>query len=349
MKFNAYFVELKHRENIFTAGLIIDDKPISANFRNIGKDIYMVNFKTQVELTFMEKTVIKQKNKEAVVLLPVLSKYNKRRLLRISRFLEDETPGARDVKTILLNLLSVEKFLKVQELISFFRIDREELIDFLIEKEMERVIKVIDFTCLSITSYENLKEYYDELKGILKEYYDSGVKSVKFTDIEAKLKLPQSSLLFKYLLQSSRLEFPCKIQKDKVILQKATLSEEEKGSLTEIENTLKKHKISIFTLENILSNSNLLQKEVNDSLWFLIDNGQVTQLTEKYYIFQEELNKILNKLRKYKRNQGEMIDIQAFRELTTLTRKYIIILFEYFDSQRITERIENKRKILIPT
>ena len=41
--------------------------------------------------------------------------------------------------------------------------------------------------------------------------------------------------------------------------------------------------------------------------------------------YEEELEKILNKLKKYKRNQGEMIDIQAFRELTLYTRKYIIL------------------------
>jgi hypothetical protein len=70
-------------------------------------------------------------------------------------------------------------------------------------------------------------------------------------------------------------------------------------------------------------------------------------LSEKYYIFNDDLNKILNKLKKYKRNQGEMIDIQSFRELTLLTRRYIIILFEYFDTHRITQRVNNQRKILL--
>jgi hypothetical protein len=42
-----------------------------------------------------------------------------------------------------------------------------------------------------------------------------------------------------------------------------------------------------------------------------------------------------------------MIDIQSFRELTLFSRKYIIALFEYFDTQHITLRVENQRKILL--
>jgi len=348
MKFNAYIVELKHRENTFTAGLIVDDKPISANFRKIGKDLYMINFKTQQEFKFLDQLTIKQKKKEVLVLLPVLSKYNKRKLSKISRFLDSENPEGREATAIILNLLNIEKFLKAVELIPFFPITSEELTEFVIQNEVEKKIKIIEFLNFFITTYENLQNILNELKALLSDYYSSGTKSAKFSEIESKLKLPQSSLLFKYLLQSVKTEYPIKILKDKIILQKSTLTEEEKDSLREIENALKKNKISIFSLDNILKNSNLLQKEVTDSLWFLLENGDVIQLNDKYYIYQEELHKIINKLRKYKRNQGEMINIQSFRELTLLTRKYIIILFEYFDSQRITERIENKRKILLP-
>jgi len=38
MKFNAYIVELKHRENSFTDSLIAADSTVSANFKKIGND-----------------------------------------------------------------------------------------------------------------------------------------------------------------------------------------------------------------------------------------------------------------------------------------------------------------------
>jgi hypothetical protein len=42
-----------------------------------------------------------------------------------------------------------------------------------------------------------------------------------------------------------------------------------------------------------------------------------------------------------------MIDFIAFREMTSLSRKYLIVLFEYFDSRQITQRQGDKRKILV--
>ncbi|UCH98356.1 MAG: SelB C-terminal domain-containing protein [Candidatus Aminicenantes bacterium] len=348
MKFNAYIVELKHRENSLTGSLITSDQIVSANFRKIGKDIFIANFKTQVEFKFLEKVVFKKRDKEILVLLPMISKYNKRKLTKISKFLSNGTPGKREKTTILLNLLTVEKFLKAQELLSFFTIHREELIDFLIQKEIHKKIKIIDFIHLSITTYESAQNYHKMLRGILTDCYTNRAKTIKLSEIESKLKLPRSSLFFKYLLQCARNNFSFKVLTDKIVFQKMALSENEKDSLLEIETTLKKHKISIFSIENILNLSDLVQKEVNDSLWLLIERGQVVQLNEKYFIFKDELNKILNKLKKYKRNQGELIDIQAFRELTLLTRRYIIVLFEYFDTRGITRRVANQRKILLP-
>jgi hypothetical protein len=349
MRYNAYIVELKHRENSLTESLMANGLTLSANFRKIDTDIFMVNFKTQVEFTFLEKVPLKKRNKEMLILLPVLSKYNKRKLIKISKFLNADTPAAREKNSLLLHLLSVEKFLRAQELLSFFQMDREPLLDFLIQSEVRKEIKIIDFTHLAITRYENVQNYFKEMEALFTDFYTDKTKTVKLTEIEAKIKLPQSSLLFKYLLQGFKDPFSFKITKDKIVFQNLILSDSEKGSVKEIEHLLKINKLNFFTIEILIKQSGLPQQEVNDSLWFLIEKGLVVRLNERFYILKEELDKILNKLKKYKRNQGEMIDIKSLRELIQLSRKYILPLFEYFDSQRITQRLDTQRKILIPT
>ena len=348
MRFNAYIVELKHRENSFTESLTANGLTLSANFRKIDREIYMVNFKAQVEFTFLEKVPLKKRNKEMLVLLPVLSKYNKRKLTKISKFLSATTPAARENTTLLLHLLNVEKFLRAQDLLAFFHMERETLLDFLLQREVRQEIKIIDFTHLAITRYENVRNYFKELEALFTDYYTGKVKTVKLAEIETKIKLPQSSLLFKYLLQRFKAQFSFKILKDKIVFQNLSLSESEKGSVQVIEHFLKVNKLNIFTLEILIKLSGLPQQEVNDSLWFLIEKGLIIRLNERYYILKEELEKILNKLKKYKRNQGEMIDIKSFRELIQLSRKYILPLFEYFDSQRLTQRVDTQRKILLP-
>lgn len=345
MKFNTYLVELEYREFSFTENLIVDDKTLNVNFKRIAKDLYTAYFKNQVQLRFMEKIKFKNREKYIFVLLPMISKYNKRKLTKLSKIFS--TPEGKKKKNIVLNLLIVEKFLKVEELLNFLSINKKEFVEFLIEMELKKGIKIIDVNRLIITSYKNYLNYLADLNSIIGDYYRNKKKTIKLVDIESKLKLPKSSIFFKYLLNSINVDFPLKIINDNVILQKIVLSEKDKESMEKIVQILRKNKLSIFSIEKILKLSDLMYDEVNDSLWFLLENGEIIQLNEEYFMFNDDLNKILNRMKKYKRNRDENIDIQSFREMTLFNRKNMIILFEYFDSQRITERVGNKRKILL--
>lgn len=349
MKFNSFIVELKHREESLTANVLIAGESISCNFKKIGPDLFIALFKEQVEFYFLEKIEFKKGDKSMVVLLPLLSKFNKRKLTKLAKLLESSSPEGRDKYHILANLAAIDKFLKMEELLDFFSIDREKMVAFLAEMELKKKLKIISIYNLAVTTYENYQEYRDQLNSIFTACYTGRNQVLKFSEIEAKLKLPQTSIFFRYLIHTFTNDFSFRIKKDKLLFKKVALSENEKESLVEVSGLLKKQKLTIFTLDNITKLSTLSHKEANDILWVLIENGEVVQLTEKYFIFASELNKIINKLKKYKRNQGEMIDIQGLRELTLYTRKYIIALFEYFDTQQITTRIESQRKILLAT
>lgn len=351
MKFNGYIVRLKQRENTFTGTLVAGGKGIPTNFKKIGIDLFIANFKSQAEFTFKEMVPLKTRNKEVEVLLPVLSKYNKRKLTRISKFIGQHIQEGCDPRALIPDLLTVEKFLKVRELMDFFKINREDLTAYLLDAEVREEIKIIDFSNFFITSHENYLHYIDELNTLFTDLYTSRVQSIKFSEIEDRLKLPLVSIFFKYLLRSLPLtdNFPYTVLKDKIVFRKVDMSDSEKTVLVDIRDYLKKNKITIFSLEIVSGRPEVSDKpsEVNNTLWHLVENGDVVQLNERFFIFREDLNKIMNKLKKYKRNEGETIDIQSLRELTLLSRKYIIILFEYFDSERITERLNNHRKILL--
>lgn len=347
MKFNSYIVQLKHREESLTANVVVAAEPVSCNFKKIAPDLFIALFKEQVEFSFLEKVEFKKGDKAMVVLLPLLSKFNKRKLTKLSRLLSENAPGSRDKFHILASLAGIDKFVKMDELLDFFSIDHETMVAFLLEMELERKLKVISLNNLAITSYENFQEYRDQLNVIFTACYTGRNPVLKFSEIEAKIKLPQSSIFFRYLLHTFTNDFSFKIKKDKLLFKKLALSENEKESLGEVAELLKKHKLTIFSIENITKLSTLSNKEIYDTLWLLIESGEVVQLNERYFIFTGELNKIINKLKKYKRNQGEMIDIQGLRELTLYTRKYIIALFEYFDAQQVTARVDNTRKILL--
>lgn len=346
MRFNSYFIELKHRETDFTGNLLIQDNPVHTNFKKIEDDLFIAHFTNQVELKFLEKIEFKKKNAPSVtILFPLISKYNKRKLTRIAKILKN--PETREKNSILFDFLTVEKFLKLGELMDFFSNRREETIELLIRQELEKKIKIIDFQNLFVTSYENFLDYRAELNTIFNDYLVNRDKIIKLTDLENKLKLPSSSIFFKYLLHCISDDFSFRIVQDKIVFRKTILTGKEKDAIKKIEELLGQNKLPFFTVEELQRSTDLNHKEIYDSLWHLLEKGEIVQLSKRYFILNEDLNKVINKLKKYKRNQGEMIDINTFREMTYFSRKYIIALFEYFDSCHLTMRIENQRKILV--
>ncbi|MCK4836676.1 MAG: SelB C-terminal domain-containing protein, partial [Candidatus Aminicenantes bacterium] len=345
MKFNSYFVELDHHEPSFTGNLLIDDKPFPVNFKKIEDHLFIAFFKKQIQLLYQEKISFKNKKKHILILLPVLSKYNRRKLNKISHIIKKTNDMSE--RDIILGLLSIEKFLKLERLLKFFSLEKQKIIDFLIEMELAKKIKIIDFNSLYIISYDHFQSYLKELKSLFQYLYENRINTIKFSEIESKIKISQSSIFFKYLLSSFDNTFSFKILKDKILLQKVSLSEKEKKIIQVIESILKRNKLTVFSIENILKLGQLKYNEVNDSLWYLVEEGKLIQLNSNCFMFSTDFTKILNRLKKYKRNQGETIDIQSFRELTFFNRKSIIILLEYLDSQNITQRIGNKRKILV--
>jgi len=346
MKFNSYFVELKSRESNLTGTLIIDGKPISANFKKIGQDVFVAFFTTQVSLKFQENLEFKGRETTSKVLFPLLSKYNKRRLTKMMKIFSNFGEEIGSMK-LMLEVLDVDKIMQVSELLDFFSLTPEGILDYLLQMEIEKKIKLIDILNLKITTYENFLNYKEEMHAIFNTFFVNRKKAVNLSEVETNIKLPRSAILFKYLIHTMKDHFSFKVAHEKIIFQKLGLSEKEKSLMDTIESLLKKNRIPVFSIENIIKMSDLQYREVNDSLWNLIESDMVIQLNDKYFMFYEDYLKILNKLKKYKRNQGEMININGMRELTAYSRKFIIALFEYLDTQQITRRVDNEREILL--
>jgi hypothetical protein len=345
MKFNSYFVVLDHPETNVTGNLLLNDEPVSVNFTKVEDSVFTVHFKNQVELKYNQKLGFKNHDLEVKVLFPVLSKYNKRKLKKVCSLLN--VIDQLETIDLMVEFLKIEKFLKVDKLLHFLSFQREEILHTLVQMELRQIVKVIDFQSLYITSYKNFQGYVSDLEELFAHAQENNSKNINVSDVEAKLKIPRTSIFFNYLLAKFQSKLSFRILKDKVVFRKVGLTEKEKQIINEIKGQLHRNKLVVFSIEDIVKNTGLPYKVVNNSLWFLINNSELVQLSEKYYILQEDLSKIINRLKKYKRNQGEFIDIKAFRELTTFSRKYIIAVLEYFDTQNITNREGNKRKILL--
>jgi len=343
MKYSNYFVQLDYNDGNYTGNSIIDKKKVYTNFTSIGNNIFIANFKKQLLLTYNQEIKISNKELMYKVIFPVLTKYNKRRLKKISAILSDY----EDFEDMLLKILEIEKVINLKEIIAFSKRDKKYFLGFVIKNQIKDRLKLIKSLNLQVTLKSTFDEYKKEMFSFLEKNYNQRKKSVKLVKIEQHLKLPRTSLYFTYLLKLLSDDFEFKIINENLYFTKLPLTREDIESKDIVLKVLKKNKLNIFTFEDVLKKSMFSQKKVSNVLWNLIEQEEIMQLDNRFFIFTEEYNKIINRLKKYKRNQGDEIDIKSFRELTNLTRKHIIPIFEYFDKIGITQRMGNKRKILI--
>jgi len=345
MRFNAYFVRFSHSQASFSSNVQIAGKSVAANFNKISDDLFEAHFQNQVEFNFAQEIDFKNVKGHFTVLLPILSQYNQRKLKKMAEILR--SVQEKTFKEIILAMLTVENFLEVQGLLYFFSLERREVTEILTELELGRQLKVINLNYLFVTSWEHFLQNLAAMESGLRQAYEGRERTLKFSQLERTVKIPQESVFFKYLLKKCCQEVPCKVLPNALIFSKLPLNDEEKTRMADIEKTLKANKLLVFTIENVQKNTDYSLKQINDSLWYMLDEERFLQLDERHFIFSDEYNKIINRLKKFKRNQGDILTFDDLRAITSYSRKYLIVLFEYWDGQNITRRMGNKRQILL--
>ncbi|MCK5220096.1 MAG: SelB C-terminal domain-containing protein [Candidatus Aminicenantes bacterium] len=343
---NSFLVHLKIKEASFPGIVVLGKKNYSGSFKKISEDIFHVYFKQKVIMRLNEKVELKSRSKFFTPLLPVFTESNKKKLTKIAKSLNEDidTLSAEDVILLAVNN---EKALNVLYLEDFLSMNRRELLDILIRLESEKKIKLMDLINLYSCSYKIFTDNFNNMVEKLSNSYNSRLKTIKFSDIAGQVIFHPDSIYFRYMLEKTRSQHDFRILKDKLVFTELPLSEKEISMVNEVEKVIKKNKLGIFSIYSIRKVSEFDIGFINNSLWHLLSEEKIVPLDEKreYFIFSDELTKIINRLKKFKRNQGDMIDISSFREISVLNRKNIILVLEYLDSQKITTRIGNNRKI----
>ncbi|GBC63121.1 selenocysteine-specific translation elongation f actor [Desulfonema ishimotonii] len=84
--------------------------------------------------------------------------------------------------------------------------------------------------------------------------------------------------------------------------------------------------------------------QARDVLMILIDEGQIVKVKEDLYFHTDVVDKLKRAVVDFLRRSEEMSTPQ-FKEIAGVSRKYLIPLIEYFDSQNITIRVGDVRKL----
>jgi selenocysteine-specific elongation factor len=85
-------------------------------------------------------------------------------------------------------------------------------------------------------------------------------------------------------------------------------------------------------------------RQAKDVLMLLVQEGLVTKVKEELYFHAGAIADLKNRLADFIVSHGEITTPQ-FKAMTQVSRKYLIPLLEYFDSQNVTIRIGDVRKL----
>jgi selenocysteine-specific elongation factor len=96
------------------------------------------------------------------------------------------------------------------------------------------------------------------------------------------------------------------------------------------------------TIREIMERFRCDEKAVRDNLALLVRAGEVARISSDLFYSAEALSGLREKLVDHLRAKGE-ITPPEYRELTGLSRKFLIPLLEYFDSEKLTIRVGDKR------
>ena len=89
---------------------------------------------------------------------------------------------------------------------------------------------------------------------------------------------------------------------------------------------------------------NVESSRAKDVLMFLMDEGMIVKVKEDLYFHAKAVEDLQQRLVDYLVSHKEMSTPQ-FKEMTGVSRKYLIPLIEYFDAQNVTIRIGDIRKL----
>jgi selenocysteine-specific elongation factor len=96
------------------------------------------------------------------------------------------------------------------------------------------------------------------------------------------------------------------------------------------------------TVREVMERFRCNEKTVRDNLALLVRCGDSARISSDLFYSADSLNGLREKLAAHLREKGE-ITPPEYRELTGLSRKFLIPLLEYFDSEKLTIRVGDKR------
>jgi len=136
------------------------------------------------------------------------------------------------------------------------------------------------------------------------------------------------------------------VERDQVRLasHKVQLAGEQEELLRGLEALYHRGRLTPPTLKEVEAALKVPLPKIQQLLPVLVNQGNLVKVKEDLYFHADAMAKLKADLVDFLKKNGE-ISVPQFKDLTNTTRKFTIPLLEYFDTNRVTVRVGEARRL----
>lgn len=250
---------------------------------------------------------------------------------------KEGTPSER-----VFSILKEKALLSFDELLQLSSMDKEELAA-IVEAETGKAI--FELSRGEYGLYSDFEFIQKRLEEKLSEYHE------KFP-LRLGLNKAEIGHLFLDLYPKRLVDFVVEklideqfLQKQDQYIQLATFSQHypEKWSkrMEEVVTSMQKDGVEVQPFDQYIKTAGVPEQYKDDFKYYLLQSKKAAALDEQHLITAEALRQTASLL---KEKTGADFTVKDAKDVLGLTRKYLIPLLELFDTQKLTRRVEDKRK-----
>ncbi|MCD6353538.1 MAG: selenocysteine-specific translation elongation factor [Proteobacteria bacterium] len=193
---------------------------------------------------------------------------------------------------------------------------------------------------------ETLIAYENRLETILKEYHRQNPLKTGMLLEEAKnrLGIKQSNKFYDCLIQAMEKKGSIKTRDDAIhhAGHQISLTPGQTKLKTDIESALSSMGLTPPTLRELTDQFSVSPSEIKTILKLSVQERSVVRVKEELWFAREHIALLAQKVIEYLKENKELTP-GDFKKITGISRKYSIPLLEYFDREKITVRVGDKR------
>ena len=206
-----------------------------------------------------------------------------------------------------------------------------------------RVLRLNEF----LISQASATQVSEALLTALKKFQDANPLVAGISKEQLREKLRLGPEIFTGLLDLLTKEKKLEVAGEQARLpgRGVVMKDEEAEAKKKIEDAFSSAGLEVPYLKDVLAKLPIDKARAQKIVTLLLRDRVLIKVSDDLVFHRSTLDELRKRLLAFK-SKSASIDVAGFKDLTGVTRKYAIPLLEYFDRERVTRRVGDKREIL---